>query len=55
MMVPLLPAEGQEIEVECERIAYGGLGVARTPGRRDGCAVSSVSVKSVDSGRRTRA
>ena len=25
---PLL--EGQEIEVECERIAYGGLGIART-------------------------
>lgn len=25
-----LPEEGQEIEVECERVAYGGLGIAHT-------------------------
>ena len=27
---PPLPEEGQEIEVECLRIAYGGQGIART-------------------------
>ena len=30
MAAPPLPEEGQEIEVECLRIAYGGQGIART-------------------------